>query len=53
MGRAEDWVSADPVGLWDVTVGGDLVDCGAEAARMLSRVLFNAEDGARLVYHKR
>ena len=53
IGRAEDWEPADPVGLWDVTIGGDLVDCGAEAARMLSRVLFDADDGARLVYHKR
>ena len=52
IGRPEEWEPADAVGLWDVTVGGDLVDCGSEAARMLSRVLLHAEEGVRLVHHK-
>ena len=40
IGREEDWKAAEPVGIWDVTVGGDLVDCGDEAARQEDTLAF-------------
>ena len=50
IGCVEDWEPADPVGLWDVTIGGDLVDCGAEAARMLSRLLLKASGQPKHIF---
>jgi hypothetical protein len=53
IGSEADWTAkASPVFLWDIFVGGEIVDCGDEAAEFISRIAFGeGGEGARLVYH--
>ena len=53
IGAESDWSECGPIVLWDVTVSADaLLDCGDEAARLVSSVAFGKPEGARLIYHK-